>query len=1020
MKKAIKITALSLLSLIGLLVVVILVVCWLVLTPARLTPLVEKAADRFLTCQTNFGKVNVTLIRTFPQLGLEVGDITLINPVEGATTDTVASIQKLTLAVDVMDFLKKRDITVKALEIADGKAYLYTSAEGKSNLDIFPKQEQTEEDSSSFDIQALSVDIRRVALRRLSATLDDRSSSLFVQAEDLGLDLKGQLTKGDLGADLTTSLGKALFRMEGETPTNGTLAHLTLQATANKENQSGKGTVCIAADSASFATASLQSALTDLSLSAEASLTQKQWNGKATLEALRPSIKTLGESPLTAQTEQLLVNLTSGDFDGFHIHAIPFVSLTKTNLTIQGEPMLSEAQVSVSGTVDADTTFRFFHVHEGDIQLSPLQVKMDGSLALTDSVHTDFDVHLTSNHWGISEALDLLPRSVRKTLSDIHIRKGGIGLDLTAQGGIREGSLIVDKADGLVNLDHLEGAIGDSLILRSPDVTLTAAIPARSTTKAFHEFMQGTLTTSSINATLLGLGDASLTSARGTYTLSNFLDSHTPFSAKAHLDLAALDAILDTITGHAVSPAIDAQFTSTGGVSPRPHYEATVNMQSFDGVLGQALTANMRTLGISGSATYDKEAGNLMAQWNPSVSLQFTDSHASMASLPQPIHIPAIRMNYAEGLFHIADGGLKIGQSDIHIKGDVTNLDQFLDDKGLLTADLDLSSSHMDVNEILDLVSGLGTNDSTQTAEPEVASAPFEGDTIKQDNPFMVPLGVNVKLRTDIKTAVWNGFDFNGVHGRVTCRDGVLVMEELGFTSKAATMQLTAMYKSPRKNHLFAGLDFHLIDVDIDDLIDMIPAVDTIVPMLKTLDGKAQFHLAGESYLKSNYDLKLSTLRGAAAIEGKDLVVLDNKTFSTIKKYLMTDKQTENKIDSIDLELSVFKDEVDLYPFRVRLGEYEAIVGGRHNINRDLDFDYHISVTDCPLPVRLGLNVSGTLDDMKFNLVSPKYTNLYRPEKRGQIQTRALELKKTINESLKRNVKPVEYYDNSTTPADGK
>ena len=99
-------------------------------------------------------------------------------------------------------------------------------------------------------------------------------------------------------------------------------------------------------------------------------------------------------------------------------------------------------------------------------------------------------------------------------------------------------------------------------------------------------------------------------------------------------------------------------------------------------------------------------------------------------------------------------------------------------------------------------------------------------------------------------------------------------------------------------------------------------------------------------------------------------------------------------------QFPISNDEVDVYPFRIRLGEYEAIVGGRHNINKDFDFNYHISVTDCPLPVRLGLNVDGTLDDMQFKLVTPKYTNLYKPEKRGVVSARSMELKKVINESL--------------------
>lgn len=44
--------------------------------------------------------------------------------------------------------------------------------------------------------------------------------------------------------------------------------------------------------------------------------------------------------------------------------------------------------------------------------------------------------------------------------------------------------------------------------------------------------------------------------------------------------------------------------------------------------------------------------------------------------------------------------------------------------------------------------------------------------------------------------------------------------------------------------------------------------MDTIFLMLKSFDGRL-VHIAGETYMKGNYDLKISTLRGATAIEGK-------------------------------------------------------------------------------------------------------------------------------------------------------
>ena len=230
----------------------------------------------------------------------------------------------------------------------------------------------------------------------------------------------------------------------------------------------------------------------------------------------------------------------------------------------------------------------------------------------------------------------------------------------------------------------------------------------------------------------------------------------------------------------------------------------------------------------------------------------------------------------------------------------------------------------------------------------------------------------------------------------------------MGFTTDAAEMQLTGIYRSERRNHLFAGFDFHLLNIDIAKLINLIPAVDTIVPMLKSFAGKAQFHIAAETYLRADYSPKMSTLRAAAALEGKDLVLLDSKTFSTIAKYMMFNKKTENIIDSIDVEMTIFRNEVDIYPFLVSMDKWQAVLSGRHNL--DNSFNYHISITDCPLaanliPVQHGLDIKGTFENLKFNMVPCKYKTLYKPNKQKATEKQTLALKKIISDSLKDNVK---------------
>jgi len=222
----------------------------------------------------------------------------------------------------------------------------------------------------------------------------------------------------------------------------------------------------------------------------------------------------------------------------------------------------------------------------------------------------------------------------------------------------------------------------------------------------------------------------------------------------------------------------------------------------------------------------------------------------------------------------------------------------------------------------------------------------------------------------------------------------------MGFVCRAAKLQLTAIYRTPRKNHLYLGFDYHMIDVDIDELLTMIPNLEQMVPMLSSFKGAAQFHMAAETYLTSQYQPKISTLRGAASLTGKDLVVMDSKTFSKISKLLLFKKKTENKIDSINAELTVYKDQIDVYPLCVQMDNYMVALGGRHKT--DMTFDYDINVLS---PIYLGVHVGGNMNDLKIKLAKCKYAKDFKPHWYQKADTQSRELRQLIKQSMEKNVR---------------
>ena len=105
MKKAFKVTWISLASLVGLIIIVLLIAMYLIFSPKRLTSLVNKYASNFITCDYNFGKVDLTLFKTFPDAGVEINDVVLINPTNGWTTDTLAAIDQCVVSVNLRKIL---------------------------------------------------------------------------------------------------------------------------------------------------------------------------------------------------------------------------------------------------------------------------------------------------------------------------------------------------------------------------------------------------------------------------------------------------------------------------------------------------------------------------------------------------------------------------------------------------------------------------------------------------------------------------------------------------------------------------------------------------------------------------------------------------------------------------------------------------------------------------------------------------------------------------------------------------
>ncbi len=1043
-KKGWKITWITLGSLLGLVVLLIGLAMWVVFTPSQLTKLVNRLAGNFLNCDAHFEYVDFTLISTFPDAGLKIKNVTLINRMDGAPNDTLAYIGDITIGIDLMAYVRHNKIIVHQIEMDNSVANLYIDKEGRCNFDIIPPSKDTTEEGEPLEL----VDLEEVEVKNLTARLRDERDGIDAELQGLALSLNGRIKGDDI---------KAHIRANCQEVSMGTkdTAGYPLLAAAVKRMQIG----------------------------ADVDNRGVKIDAETFIDGERLAITvtdTLGNPTLATVLDGLSLRVDSGM--GIS-SAVGTLALKVDNGTfdMDSKPMVNDALQS-SNVPLLQTTIPFHYsfssqkltLHETTVDIADVGLSLGGEVAM--GTPMDVDLHMSSTEpWRLDEVLAFIPdayASFRKGME----AKGKVQLKATAKGPLGNGALPVvdatlrleegscywpsvvpyrfstmsgdfvahldmnDKGISMAKVSRLQARTKDSRLLLSGqvndllgkmlvDATLTGTLPLHDLDPVLPDGMdisaEGDV---SVNAKarfawddlrtqnyekMLANADMSMKEVdvdyNGMHTVVPGMDVVVSIPAKVHKNRLADVHITGKGQGNiklekgtmkldSKSDNLDISLGVNNFLKHNIEADCELTIGETEALMDSTILST-GSVNVNGVLGFDSETSNPLA----SSVFTFSTYNATLFTpqLPEALRLTELEVDYKPELCEILSAQVKLGHTDLDLFGQVEDLEQWLAGKSMLKGYLNLTSEYADVDQMMGLFSGAGSNtDSLEAMRIE--------DTVPPEaNPFIVHRTVDLTLRTQIKRSLAFGNDLHDLSGELTVKDGVAVLDQMGFVCKAARMQLTAIYKSPRPNNLFASIDFHLLDIQIDELLDMIPCVDTLVPMLKAFDGNANFHLAGESFLDAFYHPKMSSLLGSAAISGENLTVMEDKSLANIARLIglkkWKDKDNKIKIDSLSVEMTCFRKEIEVYPFLLNMNKYSFCISGVHTL--DNLCNYHIELLKNPLIAKIGVDVKGTLSDPKISLGSVRYGDFYKPEKKNAVSKKALELKSMIRRELERNVR---------------
>lgn len=372
----------------------------------------------------------------------------------------------------------------------------------------------------------------------------------------------------------------------------------------------------------------------------------------------------------------------------------------------------------------------------------------------------------------------------------------------------------------------------------------------------------------------------------------------------------------------------------------------------------------------------DKGILHLLNRWEVNGDMSAATMRLSTPAFPLRTRAQESKVSFNLNEIRVDKSKVLSGRSSFEATGSITGIKGALTRGSRLRVNMAINADTLNFNELAKAAYA-GTEfmakssaylDSLQrlsSAEDlEDAVAIESGDTLEKMSLFIIPKNIEANFKMNINYGIYSSIILKHASGEVRSKDRCLQILDFNAQTSAGAMDLNAFYKTKSKEDLSVGFDMQLQDVNVGEFIKLYPQIDSLLPMMKSFDGILNSQMAATAQIDTNMNFLLSTVEGVARIKGDSLVLMDGETFAEIAKMMKFKNRDRNLVDSISVELSIKDNKIEVYPFMMVMDRYSTAISGKQDM--DMNLDYHISVIKSPLPLRLGIDITGNIDDFKI------------------------------------------------------
>ena len=415
------------------------------------------------------------------------------------------------------------------------------------------------------------------------------------------------------------------------------------------------------------------------------------------------------------------------------------------------------------------------------------------------------------------------------------------------------------------------------------------------------------------------------------------------------------------------------------------------------------------------SIRLDDEMAKYFKEWDFRGSIKVDGGFIATPYFPLRNRLNGFHGRFNSDKVSIKEFSIASGKSDISAEGELSGMRRMLagGKGGMLNLNLNVHSDNIDADELLRAYNaGLRFEEKVADRQGEEMSDEQYQESIALDSTataevpmatVVVPGNLRATLNLNTKNIKYTGLQIDSLKAKAIIKDRCVQITETEAKSNMGDISFNGFYASRSKKDIKAGFSVDFKDITAEKVISLMPAVDTLMPILKSFHGLLNCEIAATSQLDTNMNLMMPTINGILRITGDNLALKNDAMFQSLAKKLLFKNKKEGKIDHMSVEGIIADNVVEVFPFVLQMDRYTLAMSGVQNL--DMSFRYHVSLIKSPFLIKLGLDLYGTdFDHMKFSLGRAKYKDPNVPVFSKVIDDTKINLVSSIENIFKKGV----------------